>query len=81
VEGSAAGGAQRISGAFREAEDSPVKHFGEEGVEPSLGLSCRNSLLSQFMHGGGRVRCCVPARIVEDRFRGSTRKYYAAHAG
>ena len=68
------GGAQRFQ-ALREAEDSPVKHFGDkEWTQVSIEL--QNSLLSQFMHGEQGALLCT-ARIVET-VPWIDAKYYAA---
>jgi hypothetical protein len=55
-----AGGTVRFQ-TLQEAENSPVKHFGEKEWR-QIAVELRNSLLSQFMHGE-RGRCSA-ARIV-----------------
>jgi hypothetical protein len=56
------GGTQRFQ-ALAEAEDSPVKNFGEKEWA-RVGVELQNSLLSQFMHGEQGALLCT-ARIVE----------------
>jgi hypothetical protein len=56
------GGTQRFQ-ALREAEGSPVKHFGEKEWR-QVSIELQNSLLSQFMHGEQGALLCT-ARIVE----------------
>jgi len=56
------GGTQRFQ-ALREAEGSPVKHFGEREWR-RVSVELQNSLLSQFMHGEQGALLCT-ARIVE----------------
>jgi hypothetical protein len=56
------GGTQRFQ-ALAEAEDSPVRHFGEKEWA-RVGVELQNSLLSQFMHGEQGALLCT-ARIVE----------------
>ncbi len=68
------GGPQRFQ-SLQNAEDSPVKHFGEkEWCQVSVEL--QNSLLSQFMHGEQGALLCT-ARIVET-VPWIDAKYYAA---
>src|SRR6478672_6121072 len=55
------GGTQRFQ-ALAEAEDSPVRHFGEKEWA-RVGVELQNSLLSQFMHGEQGALLCT-ARIV-----------------
>jgi P-aminobenzoate N-oxygenase AurF len=68
------GGTQRFQ-ALAEAEDSPVKHFGEKEWR-KVGVELQNSLLSQFMHGEQGALLCT-ARIVET-VPWIDAKYYAA---
>ncbi|HET9728463.1 MAG TPA: ferritin-like domain-containing protein [Acidimicrobiia bacterium] len=68
------GGTQRFQ-ALAEAEDSPVKHFGEKEWQ-RVGVELQNSLLSQFMHGEQGALLCT-ARIVET-VPWIDAKYYAA---
>jgi len=56
------GGTARFQ-ALAEAEDSPVKHFGDKEWR-KVGIELQNSLLSQFMHGEQGALLCT-ARIVE----------------
>src|SRR3954463_1033449 len=56
------GGTQRFQ-ALREAEGSPVRHFGEKEWR-RVSIELQNSLLSQFMHGEQGALLCT-ARIVE----------------
>ena len=56
------GGTQRFQ-ALREAEGSPVKHFGDKEWR-QVSIELQNSLLSQFMHGEQGALLCT-ARIVE----------------
>src|SRR6478609_4875276 len=68
------GGTQRFQ-ALREAEGSPVKHFGEKEWR-QVSVELQNSLLSQFMHGEQGALLCT-ARIVET-VPWIDAKYYAA---
>jgi hypothetical protein len=68
------GGARRFE-ALREAEGSPVKHFGDKEWN-KVGIELQNSLLSQFMHGEQGALLCT-ARIVET-VPWIDAKYYAA---
>ena len=61
--------------ALPEAEDSPVKHFGEKEWR-QVSVEIQNSLLSQFMHGEQGALLCT-ARIVET-VPWIDAKYYAA---
>src|SRR5262245_9621559 len=61
--------------ALAEAEDSPVKHFGEREWR-KVSVEIQNSLLSQFMHGEQGALLCT-ARIVET-VPWIDAKYYAA---
>ena len=61
--------------ALAEAEDSPVKHFGEKEWR-QVSVEIQNSLLSQFMHGEQGALLCT-ARIVET-VPWIDAKYYAA---
>jgi para-aminobenzoate N-oxygenase AurF len=61
--------------ALAEAEDSPVRHFGEKEWR-KVGVELQNSLLSQFMHGEQGALLCT-ARIVET-VPWIDAKYYAA---
>jgi hypothetical protein len=56
------GGTMRFQ-ALQEAEDSPVKHFGEKEWR-KVSVEIQNSLLSQFMHGEQGALLCT-AKIVE----------------
>jgi hypothetical protein len=69
-----AGGAVRFQ-VLADAEDSPVKHFGEKEWR-RVGVEIQNSLLSQFMHGEQGALLCT-ARIVET-VPWIDAKYYAA---
>jgi hypothetical protein len=69
-----AGGTMRFQ-ALAEADDSPVKHFGEKEWQ-RVGIEIQNSLLSQFMHGEQGALLCT-ARIVET-VPWIDAKYYAA---
>jgi hypothetical protein len=68
------GGPQRFQ-ALREAEGSPVKHFGEKEWR-QVSVELQNSLLSQFLHGEQGALLCT-ARIVET-VPWIDAKYYAA---
>src|SRR5712691_11405334 len=68
------GGTARFQ-ALAEAEDSPVKHFGDKEWR-QVGVELQNSLLSQFMHGEQGALLCT-ARIVET-VPWIDAKYYAA---
>jgi hypothetical protein len=68
------GGTARFQ-ALAEAEDSPVRHFGEKEWR-KVGIELQNSLLSQFMHGEQGALLCT-ARIVET-VPWIDAKYYAA---
>jgi hypothetical protein len=68
------GGPTRFQ-ALAEAEDSPVKHFGDKEWR-KVGVELQNSLLSQFMHGEQGALLCT-ARIVET-VPWIDAKYYAA---
>src|SRR5438067_7371846 len=61
--------------ALQDAEDSPVKHFGEKEWR-QISVEIQNSLLSQFMHGEQGALLCT-ARIVET-VPWIDAKYYAA---
>ena len=61
--------------ALQDAEDSPVKHFGEKEWR-QVSVEIQNSLLSQFMHGEQGALLCT-ARIVET-VPWIDAKYYAA---
>ena len=68
------GGTARFQ-ALAEAEDSPVRHFGDKEWR-KVGIELQNSLLSQFMHGEQGALLCT-ARIVET-VPWIDAKYYAA---
>jgi hypothetical protein len=68
------GGVMRFQ-ALAEAEDSPVKHFGDREWR-RVSVEIQNSLLSQFMHGEQGALLCT-ARIVET-VPWIDAKYYAA---
>ncbi len=68
------GGTARFQ-ALREAENSPVKNFGEKEWG-QVSIELQNSLLSQFMHGEQGALLCT-ARIVET-VPWIDAKYYAA---
>src|SRR5471032_1954676 len=68
------GGIARFQ-ALQDAEDSPVKHFGEKEWR-QVSVEIQNSLLSQFMHGEQGALLCT-ARIVET-VPWVDAKYYAA---
>jgi hypothetical protein len=68
------GGPQRFQ-ALQNADDSPVKHFGEKEWR-QVSVELQNSLLSQFMHGEQGALLCT-ARIVET-VPWVDAKYYAA---
>jgi hypothetical protein len=68
------GGAMRFQ-ALQEADNSPVKHFGEKEWR-QVSVEIQNSLLSQFMHGEQGALLCT-ARIVET-VPWIDAKYYAA---
>jgi hypothetical protein len=68
------GGPQRFQ-ALQDAEDSPVKHFGDKEWR-QVSVELQNSLLSQFMHGEQGALLCT-ARIVET-VPWIDAKYYAA---
>ena len=68
------GGTMRFQ-ALAEAEDSPVKHFGEKEWR-QISVEIQNSLMSQFMHGEQGALICT-ARIVET-VPWIDAKYYAA---
>src|ERR1700690_3468004 len=68
------GGTQRFQ-ALADAEDSPVKHFGDKEWR-RVSVEIQNSLLSQFMHGEQGALLCT-ARIVET-VPWVDAKYYAA---
>jgi hypothetical protein len=68
------GGTTRFK-ALAEAEDSPVKHFGDKEWR-RISVEIQNSLLSQFMHGEQGALLCT-ARIVET-VPWIDAKYYAA---
>ncbi len=68
------GGTARFQ-ALADAEDSPVKHFGDKEWR-QVGVELQNSLLSQFMHGEQGALLCT-ARIVET-VPWIDAKYYAA---
>jgi hypothetical protein len=61
--------------ALQDAEDSPVKHFGDKEWR-QVSIELQNSLLSQFMHGEQGALLCT-ARIVET-VPWIDAKYYAA---
>ncbi len=69
-----AGGTMRFQ-ALADAENSPVKHFGDKEWQ-RVGIEIQNSLLSQFMHGEQGALLCT-ARIVET-VPWIDAKYYAA---
>jgi hypothetical protein len=69
-----AGGTVRFQ-TLQEAENSPVKHFGEKEWR-QVAVELQNSLLSQFMHGEQGALLCT-ARIVET-VPWIDAKYYAA---
>src|SRR3954449_11720739 len=69
-----AGGTVRFQ-TLQEAENSPVKHFGEKEWR-QIAVELQNSLLSQFMHGEQGALLCT-ARIVET-VPWIDAKYYAA---
>jgi hypothetical protein len=68
------GGPQRFQ-ALQNADDSPVRHFGEKEWR-QVSVELQNSLLSQFMHGEQGALLCT-ARIVET-VPWVDAKYYAA---
>jgi len=68
------GGPMRFQ-ALQDAENSPVKHFGEKEWR-QVSVEIQNSLLSQFMHGEQGALLCT-ARIVET-VPWVDAKYYAA---
>src|SRR5450432_4188678 len=68
------GGTMRFQ-ALQDAEDSPVKHFGDKEWR-KVSVEIQNSLLSQFMHGEQGALLCT-ARIVET-VPWIDAKYYAA---
>ncbi|MGH8979341.1 MAG: ferritin-like domain-containing protein, partial [Acidimicrobiia bacterium] len=68
------GGTTRFQ-ALAEAENSPVKHFGDKEWR-QISVEIQNSLLSQFMHGERGALLCT-ARIVET-VPWIDAKYYAA---
>ena len=68
------GGATRFQ-ALADAENSPVKHFGDKEWR-QISVEIQNSLLSQFMHGEQGALLCT-ARIVET-VPWIDAKYYAA---
>ncbi len=68
------GGVMRFQ-ALQEADDSPVKHFGEKEWR-TVSIEIQNSLLSQFLHGEQGALLCT-ARIVET-VPWIDGKYYAA---
>jgi hypothetical protein len=68
------GGPQRFQ-ALQNADDSPVKHFGDKEWR-QVSVELQNSLLSQFMHGEQGALLCT-ARIVET-VPWIDAKYYAA---
>src|SRR5689334_14324790 len=68
------GGPARFQ-ALQDAEDSPVKHFGDKEWR-RVSVELQNSLLSQFMHGEQGALLCT-ARIVET-VPWIDAKYYAA---
>jgi hypothetical protein len=68
------GGTMRFR-ALQEADDSPVRHFGETEWN-QVSVEIQNSLLSQFMHGEQGALICT-ARIVET-VPWIDAKYYAA---
>ena len=68
------GGPMRFQ-ALQDAEDSPVKHFGDKEWR-QVSVELQNSLLSQFMHGEQGALLCT-ARIVET-VPWIDAKYYAA---
>src|SRR5690348_8709341 len=69
-----AGGTVRFQ-TLQEADDSPVKHFGEREWG-QVAVELQNSMLSQFMHGEQGALLCT-ARIVET-VPWIDAKYYAA---
>jgi hypothetical protein len=69
-----AGGTIRFQ-TLQEADDSPVKHFGDKEWR-QVAVELQNSLLSQFMHGEQGALLCT-ARIVET-VPWIDAKYYAA---
>ena len=69
-----AGGTVRFQ-TLQEADDSPVKHFGEKEWG-QVAVELQNSMLSQFMHGEQGALLCT-ARIVET-VPWIDAKYYAA---
>jgi len=69
-----AGGTVRFQ-TLQEAENSPVKHFGDKEWR-EVAVELQNSLLSQFMHGEQGALLCT-ARIVET-VPWIDAKYYAA---
>ena len=69
-----AGGTVRFQ-TLAEAEDSPVKHFGDKEWR-HISVEIQNSLMSQFMHGEQGALICT-ARIVET-VPWIDAKYYAA---
>ena len=69
-----AGGTVRFQ-TLQEAENSPVKHFGDKEWR-QVAVELQNSLLSQFMHGEQGALLCT-ARIVET-VPWIDAKYYAA---
>jgi len=69
-----AGGTVRFQ-TLQEADNSPVKHFGEKEWR-QVAVELQNSLLSQFMHGEQGALLCT-ARIVET-VPWIDAKYYAA---
>jgi hypothetical protein len=69
-----AGGTVRFQ-TLQEADDSPVKHFGEKEWS-QVAVELQNSMLSQFMHGEQGALLCT-ARIVET-VPWIDAKYYAA---
>ncbi len=73
--GSSAAAAPMRFQALQDAEDSPVKHFGEKEWR-QVSVEIQNSLLSQFMHGEQGALLCT-ARIVET-VPWIDAKYYAA---
>ena len=72
---SSAAAAPCASRRWPDAEDSPVKHFGEKEWR-QVAVEIQNSLLSQFMHGEQGALLCT-ARIVET-VPWIDAKYYAA---
>jgi hypothetical protein len=69
-----AGGTVRFQ-TLQEADESPVKHFGEKEWS-QIAVELQNSMLSQFMHGEQGALLCT-ARIVET-VPWIDAKYYAA---